>query len=46
MKPMTDITAGNGHDTTGGPHPPSLKARASKDALQRHAPNGTVTLAG
>jgi hypothetical protein len=28
---MTDITAGNGHDSTGGLEPPVTKARASKD---------------
>lgn len=28
---MTNITAGNGHDSTGGLEPPVTKARASKD---------------
>jgi hypothetical protein len=31
LKPMTDVTAGNGHASTGGLEPPVTKARASED---------------
>jgi hypothetical protein len=46
MKPMTDITAGYGRDTMGGPEPPVTKGAPAKTRLQRHAPNAAVTLAG